>query len=131
MCASDKEYDLRGVKASGNIMKEWLRLGRAPKGPKQLEFFYLCQTSHKNEIASQYSNADDKDGSETDKTWITHLVSFLKHINQFQWSNSFQHLPQLGKDKEDFFLLWFQGNDFEEFFYPQVKASPRKSKSND
>ena len=91
-----------------------------------MEFFYLFETSHKNEIASQFSNADDEDGSETDETWITHLVSFLKHINNFQWSNSFEHLPQLGKDKQGFFLLWLAGDNFENMFYPQVKVSPRK-----
>jgi len=127
MCASDKKCDLRGAKATGRIIKEWLQLSKAPKGPIEMEFFYLFETSHKNEIASQFSNADDEDRSETDETWITHLVSFLKHINNFQWSNSFEHLPQLGKDKQGFFLLWLAGNNFENLFYPQVKVSPRKT----
>ena len=126
MRASDKECDLRGAKAPGKIFREWLQLSKTPKGPTQMEFFYLFETSHKNEIASQFSNADDEDGSETDETWITHLVSFLKHINNFQWSNSFKHLPQLGNDKQGFFLLWLAGDNFEKMFYPQVKVSPRK-----
>ena len=96
-----------------------------------MEFFYLFETSHKSKIASQYSNADDEDESATDETWITHLVSFLKHINKFQWSNSFQHLPQLGKDKKGFFLLWLAGDNFENLFYPNVKVSPSiRGKSN-
>ena len=127
MCSSDEKCELRGVKAIGRIMREWLQLSKTPKGPNQMDFFYLFQTSHKSEIASQYSNADDEDRSETDETWITHLVSFLKHINKFQWSNSFEHLPQLGKDKQGFFLLWLAGNNFENLFYPQVKVSPRKT----
>ena len=86
----------------------------------------MFQTSHKSEIASQYSKANDEEPSKDDNTWITHLVSFLKHIKHFQWNNSFEHLPQLGNDKNGFFLLWLGGEKFEELFFPQVLRSPRK-----
>ena len=52
MRASDKECDLRGVKATGNIMREWLQLSKTPKGPIQMEFFYLFEPSHRSEIAT-------------------------------------------------------------------------------
>ena len=121
-----EECDIESVKANNKEMVEWLRLSRAPKGKNHMDFFCLFQTSHKNKIVSRYFQTDDDELSDNNDTWITHLVSFLKGINEFHWCNSFDHLPQNGKDKQDFFLLWLGNETFEKTFYPQRKGSPCK-----
>ena len=76
-------------------------------GKKQKEFFCLFRTNHKNEIASLYSASSDDELSDNDKTWITHFVSFLKRIKDFDWSNSFADLPKDGNNKKvSFYFGW-------------------------
>ena len=74
--------------------------------------------SHKNEIASQYSESDDEELSDNNETWITHLVYFLKCIKEFDWSNSFEDLPLAVNNKKGFSLLWLGNETFEKTFYP-------------
>ena len=92
--------DVESVKSTGKDLMMWIHMSKTPKGSKQLNFFYLFRTSHKSEIASQYSNDDDEEMSENNDAWITHLVSFLKYIGKFNWDNSFEHRPENGIDKE-------------------------------
>ena len=124
--SAKEECDIESVKANNKEMVQWLRLSRAPK-KNQMDFFCLFQTSHKNKIVSRYFQTDDDELSDNNDTWITHLVSFLKRINEFHWCNSFDHLPQNGKDKQDFFLLWLGNETFEKNFYTQRKRSPRRA----
>ena len=85
LSAADEECDIENVPANNKGLKQWLQLSRAPKGPTQKEFFCLFRTSHKNEIASRYSESDDGKLSDNNKTWITQFVSFLKRIKDFDW----------------------------------------------
>ena len=119
--------DIESVKPTGKDLMTWLHMSKRPKGSNQLNFFYLFRTSHKSEIASQYSNDEDEEMSENNDAWITHLVSFLKHIRKFNWNNSFEHLPQDGIDKDGLFLLWLVDDTFEQTFYPPQKRSPRNA----
>ena len=129
LSAADEECDIENVPANNKDMKQWLQLSKTPKGAKQKEFFCLFRTSHKNEIASRYSESDDDELSDNDETWITHFVSFLKRIKDFDWDNSFVDLPKDGNDQTGFFLLWLGNDTFEKTFYPpqERRASTRNA----
>ena len=129
LSAADEQCDIENVPAKG--LKQWLQLSRAPKSSKQKEFFCLFRTSHKNEIASRYSESDDGELSDNDETWITQFVSFLKHIKDFDWKNSFVDLPIDGNDEKGFFLLWLGNDTFEKAFYPsQERRTSTRNATN-
>ena len=97
--------DLRSENPTGKDLMWWLRMRNTPKGPNQMNFFYLIRTSHKDEIASLYRNGDDGKMSGNKDSWINYLVSFLKHIYTLEWHNSFEHLPEDGQEDDGYFLI--------------------------
>ena len=117
--------DLESADYNGEELRPWLNMRKTPKTTNQMKFFYLIRTKHKAKIASLYKD----DASGNDDSWMTTLVSILKHISQFDWHNSFEHLPYDAEEKDEYFLLWLSNAVFEDTFFPQMRNnSPRKAK---
>ena len=131
LCKTDdcqlKEVDVLKSKQRSKLVTPWLCLKTKPTSEEQIKFFCLLQTTKekKEEIKIEYNSKKRN----INDTWIKTFASFLGQIKNFDWHNSFDHLPDHGTEKDDQILLWLANDEFEKGFFPPPRSSQRGRKN--
>ena len=118
------EIDMRRTGTKGELVRPWLQGEKIPKTKKQMNFFCLLSTSKKEDIRTEYESKE----SDINDTWIKTLASFIRELQKFNWSNSFENLPANGLDEDDYILLWLEDDDFERNFFNVASSSKQTIK---
>lgn len=86
-------------------------------------FFHSIKSEDMQEIKALYNDRDD---APCEKPWMKNFVKYLKQLRAEDWANSINDLPDIeerdeeGEMDDNVLLLWKEGKDFQEKFFPQT-----------